>query len=105
MPDIKLVRPHRLPIPEARARVQQAADELASEYDLTSDWEGNTLRFHRPGVEGQMHVTASEIRLDVTLGFLFKAFKGKLNEHLERNLDKWLAPKSAAKRSRKTSPR
>jgi len=93
--DIKVVRSHTLPIAKAKALAQKAADALASEYNLTSEWHGNTLRFHRAGVDGQMHVTASEIQLDVTLGFLLKAFKGKLVEHIERNFDK-LMPASAA---------
>lgn len=88
MSDIKVVRPHALPIAKAKALAQKAADALATEYNLTSEWHGNTLRFHRAGVDGQMHVTASEIQLEVTLGFLLKAFKGKLVEHIERNFDK-----------------
>ncbi len=90
MADIKLVRSHSLPIAKAKALVQKAADSLASEYNLSSEWHGSTLRFHRSGVDGQMHVTASEIQLDVTLGFLLKAFKGKFLEHIERNFDKLL---------------
>lgn len=90
MSDIKLVRPHSLPIAKAKTLAQKAADSLAAEYNLASEWHGNTLRFHRSGVDGQMHVTASEIQLDVTLGFLLRAFKGRLVEHIERNFDKLL---------------
>lgn len=95
MSDIRVVRSHALPIVKARALAQKAADALAAEYNLASEWHGNTLRFHRSGVDGEMHVTASEIQLEVTLGFLLKAFKGKLVEHIERNFDK-LMPGSAA---------
>lgn len=91
MSDIELVKFHSLPIAKAKALAQKAADGLAADYDLASEWHGNTLRFHRSGVDGQMHVTDSEIRLDVTLGFLLKAFKGKLLEHIERHFDKLLA--------------
>lgn len=95
MADIKLVRSHSLPIAKARSLVQKAADSLAAEYNLSSEWHGSTLRFHRSGVDGQMHVTASEIQLDVTLGFLLKAFKGKFLEHIERNFDKLLGKQGA----------
>lgn len=112
MSDISVVRSHTLPIAKARALAQKAADALASEYNLTSEWQGNTLRFHRAGVDGEMHVTASEIQLEVTLGFLLKAFKGKLVEHIERNFDKLMpasavatAPKKAPKSSAKKSTR
>ncbi|MDQ3446859.1 MAG: polyhydroxyalkanoic acid system family protein [Pseudomonadota bacterium] len=100
MSDIKLVRSHSLPLAKAKALAQKAADALAAEYDLTSEWRGNTLRFHRSGVDGQMHVTDSEIKLDVTLGFLLKAFKTKIAGHIERNLEELLAgDKKLAKRS------
>ena len=100
MSDIKLVRSHSLPLAKAKALAQKAADALAAEYDLTSELRGNTLRFHRSGVDGQMHVTDSEIKLDVTLGFLLKAFKTKIAGHIERNLEELLAgDKKLAKRS------
>ena len=100
MSDIKLVRLHSLPLAKAKALAQKAADALAAEYDLSSEWRGNTLRFHRSGVDGQMHVTDSEIQLDVTLGFLLKAFKTKIAGHIERNLEELLAgDKKPAKKS------
>jgi putative polyhydroxyalkanoate system protein len=91
MSDINLVRPHSLSIAKAKALVQRAADGLATEYDLESEWHGNTLRFQRSGVEGQMLVTDSEIELSVTLGLLMKPFKGKFVDCIERDLDKLLA--------------
>lgn len=103
MSDIKLSRPHSLPLAKAKALAQKTADALAKEYDLTSEWRGNTLRFHRSGVDGQMHVTESEIRLDVTLGLLLKAFKGTIAGHIERNLDALLT--SGQKPAKKTTNR
>jgi len=91
MPDIKLARPHSLPLAKAKALAQKTADALAEEYDLTSEWHGDTLRFHRSGVEGHMHVTDSAIRLDVSLGLLLKAFKGSITRHIENHLDELLA--------------
>ena len=102
MSDIKFVKSHSLPIAKARALVQKAADRLAAEYDLSSEWHGNTLRFHRSGVDGHMQVTASEIRLDVTLGFLLKPLKGRFVAYIERNFDKMLTRAQAKMPARKT---
>jgi putative polyhydroxyalkanoate system protein len=88
MSDFSLVKHHSLPIAKAKARVQKMADGLAAEYDLSSEWDGDTLRFHRSGVDGQVDVTDSEIRLDVTLGFLLKPLKGMFIGQIERNFDK-----------------
>jgi putative polyhydroxyalkanoate system protein len=91
MADIEFVKPHSLTVANAKALVQKTAHALAAEYGLSSEWHGNTLHFHRSGVDGRMHVTDSEIRLRVTLGFLLKAFKGAFVDHIERNFDRLLA--------------
>jgi putative polyhydroxyalkanoate system protein len=101
MADIKMIKYHSLPMPQARALVQRAADNLAQEYDLVSKWAGNTLHFRRSGVQGEMSVSASEIHLEVTLGFLLKAFKAKFVEHIEHNFDTLLAEAHAEHRSAK----
>jgi len=98
MSDIAFVRSHALPITKAKALVQKAADALAAEHDLNSEWHGNTLRFERTGVHGEIHVTDSKIRLDVNLGFLLKPFKSKFVGEIERNLDQYLPePRQAGK--------
>ena len=91
MSDIKLVRTHRLTVAQARAVAQRSADDLAREYDLVSEWHGDTLHFHRSGVEGHMRVTDREIALDVKLGFLLRAFKGKFEQNIGKHLDELLA--------------
>jgi putative polyhydroxyalkanoate system protein len=104
MADIRMIKYHALPIAKARQIVQQAADDLGAEYDLASEWRGDTLRFHRAGVEGQMTVTASEIHLDVTLGFLLRPFRARFVEAIEHNFDRLLAGAGkAAKGAKKTA--
>src|SRR5262249_46316536 len=61
MADIKVVRKHHLTVAQAKKIAQKTADDLASEYDLESEWQGDTLRFTRSGVNGSMAVTGSEI--------------------------------------------
>ncbi len=101
MSDIKYVRTHRLPLAQAKAIAQKTADDLAEEYDLRSEWEGNTLHFHRSGVEGHMAVSTQEIALDVKLGFLLRPFKAKFEQHIERHLDKLLAAAPAKSKTAK----
>jgi len=91
MSDIQLVKPHSLPISKAKALVQKEADQLIDEYDLSTEWHGNTLHLHRSGINGQIHVTDSEIRFHITLGFLLKPYKVKLIDHIERSFDRLLA--------------
>jgi len=88
MSDISLVRPHSVPIAEAKGRVQKAANELAAEHELSSNWHGNILYFERSGLHGEIHVTHSEVRVEATLGFLLKPMKAKLVDRLERTFEK-----------------
>jgi putative polyhydroxyalkanoate system protein len=90
MADIKVVRKHRLAVAQAKKIAQKTADDLASEYDLTSEWKGDTLHFSRGGVDGSMAVSPTEIRLDVKLGLLLRAFKTKIEQHIEHRLDELL---------------
>jgi len=106
MSDIVFVRQHALPLTKAKSFVQKAADSLAADYQLQSEWHGNTLRFERSGVNGQIHVTDSTVHLDVSLGFLLKPFKAKFVGEIERQLDKYLPePRSevSVKKPRKTA--
>jgi putative polyhydroxyalkanoate system protein len=108
MSEIRYKREHHLSVKEAKKIAQKAADDLGREYDLVSEWEGDTLHFHRSGVDGHMHVTAHYIDLNVKLGFLLRPFKSAFERHIERNLDTLLAtnPKEkAAKAAKKASPR
>ena len=90
MAEIKVVRKHRLTVAQARKIAQKTADDLASEYDLQSEWHGDTLRFSRSGVNGSMAVSAHEIRLDVKLGLLLGAFRTRIEHHIEHRLDELL---------------
>lgn len=104
MSDIAFVRKHGLPIAKAKALVQKAADALAVEHQLRSEWHGDTLRFSRAGINGSIYVTDSKIHLDVSLGFLLKPFKAKFVGEIERNLDKYV-PEPEAKAPLRKHPK
>jgi putative polyhydroxyalkanoate system protein len=90
MADIKLVRKHHLTVAQAKKIAQKTADDLATEYDLESEWNGDTLHFSRSGVHGSMAVTPHEIRLEAKLGLLLGAFKKRIEQHVEHRLDELL---------------
>lgn len=103
MADIKYVRAHSLPLDQARQIAQQTADDLADEYNLVSEWDGDTLHFHRSGVEGQMQVTSRQIALEVKLGFLLRPFKSAFEMHIENHLEQRLGSAAAAADTAKTA--
>ena len=52
MPKIDIRRPHQLSIPEARAVVDKVAARMREKFGMDGQWQGDTLRFSRPGVSG-----------------------------------------------------
>lgn len=88
MADIQARKSHSLSLDEAKKLAQKLADELERDFQLSSQWEGNTLRFTRSGVKGQLEVTPKEVALEISLGFMLKAFKSKIQAEVLKNLDK-----------------
>lgn len=86
MSDIHARKTHNLSLEEARKTAQKLADQLQKEFQVDSKWQGNTLNFTRSGVKGTLDVTEQEVVLDISLGFMLKAFKGKIQAEIDKNL-------------------
>lgn len=88
MSDIHAHKTHNLSLDEAKKTAQALADQLQKEFQLDSQWQGDTLLFTRSGVKGKLDVTDKDVSLDISLGFMLKAFKGKIQAQIDKNLDK-----------------
>jgi len=95
MADISLVRAHKLGLKGAHTAANKMADKLGEKFDLTGTWSGNTLNFSRPGVNGTLTVSETEMKLEVTLGFMLKMMKGPIERSVHEQLE--LILKDAAK--------
>jgi putative polyhydroxyalkanoate system protein len=87
MADIQLHRVHNLGLKAARAAAERMADHLGRKFDLKGDWEGNVLKFARPGVSGSLAITEKDLDLSVSLGFLLKAMKSSIESAVVHELD------------------
>ncbi len=87
MADIEIRRTHGLGIEAARAAAEHMMARLGKQFGLKGTWEGDTLRFERPGVRGSLALTADSVRLSVTLGFLLRAMKGSIERAVIEELD------------------
>lgn len=99
MSDISIRRRHALPIADARKAAEKVARQLEEDFDLAYEWQGHVLHFSRSGVEGTLHVTGEEVRIDARLGLLLGFLKGRIEAEVEENLDK-LFGKPGAKAAR-----
>lgn len=91
MSDIHARKTHNLTLAEAKQTAQKLADQLQKEFQLDSQWQGNTLNFTRSGVKGKLDVTDKDVTVDISLGFMLKAFKGKIQAEIDKNIDKMFA--------------
>lgn len=87
MAAIDLRRQHGMSREEALAGADRLAAELRRNYDLNYQWEGNHLRFKRSGASGWLKVEAETISIHLELGFLLRAFKGRIEQEVSKNLD------------------
>lgn len=91
MSDIHARKEHTMSLEEAKQTAQKLADQLQKEFQLDSQWQGNTLNFTRSGVKGKLDVTDKDVTVDISLGFMLKAFKGKIQTEIDKNIDKMFA--------------
>lgn len=87
MADIDVHRVHGLGLDGAHEAADRMMEHLAARFGLHGTWDGNMMRFERPGVKGHLHVDERSLHLTVTLGFLLKAMRGSIESAVVRELD------------------
>ena len=88
MADIDINKSHSLEISDARERLEKMAGDLQARYGIKSAWTGNTATLSGTGLKkGRVELTDTAINVQITLGFLAKAMKGKVQEQVNMALD------------------
>ncbi len=96
MSDITLVENHTLTMVQAREVAQQVADQMQADYEVGYAWEGDVLSFKRSGVSGTLALSDGRAQLDITLGFMLKGFRKKIEEQVGRNMHKLFSAGAAS---------
>lgn len=92
MSHIDIRRKHDRPLKDAKAAIERVAEHLAEKFDVEYGWDGNTMEFSRGGVDGHIAVSAKDIRVTATLGFLLFAIKGPIEREIHQYLDREFGP-------------
>jgi len=94
----------------ARRQAEVMAGTLREKFDLSSRWDGDVLRFERPGVSGTLTVAKAEVHLVARLGMLLAFMKPQIEGHINDELDRIFsaasptpARKSASRAAKKTA--
>ena len=87
MPKIDIRRPHNLPQDQARAVVDKVAARMREKFDMQSQWQGDTLRFSRPGVSGAIALAENAVHVTAELGLMLSPLKGMVEQEIRRKLD------------------
>lgn len=90
MANIHIERRHTLGLDGAKTQVETMAQNLKKDLQADCHWKGDTLHFKRSGASGKIDVGEGAIVLDVKLGMGLGLMKGKIEESINRNLDRVL---------------
>lgn len=97
MADISIKRAHHSTMADAKKMAEKIAAKLEKDYQLKSHWTEDVLNFARSGVNGTLAVSAKDFKIDMKLGFLMSAFKGPIQDAIEKNLDSLIKPAATEK--------
>ena len=90
MPSINIERQHSLSLKKAKAAVDEVAVKIAEKFQMTTEWEGDHLKFSRKGVEGKILVSHEQVKVDAELSFMVGLIKGTIEKEINGYLDKVL---------------
>lgn len=84
---MKISRRHTLGIDEAKARLENLAEELGRKLSLTYRWRDGDLHFRGTAVDGTIGVTESRVNIAVQLGFALMFVEASIRTAIESALD------------------
>jgi putative polyhydroxyalkanoate system protein len=87
MATISITRKHKKSMADARAAIDRVAKGIAKKFQVSHEWEGDTLHFSRPGVDGRIALGKGSVKVEATLGFLLMVIKSSVEDEIERYLD------------------
>ena len=91
MSDLHIQRDHHLGLPRAREVARAWARKAEEKFDMECTYEEgdtqDTLSFTRSGVTGTLLVDAQQFDMTAKLGFLFSAFKDRIETEIGGQLD------------------
>lgn len=99
MAELHIQRSHTLGLTQARIIATQWAEQARADFGMSCTYaqgeQADELAFARPGFKGTLQVDAGQFEIRAQLGFLFDAFRPRIEAEMNRKLDALLAPTAA----------
>jgi putative polyhydroxyalkanoate system protein len=93
MPQLFLSRDHSLSLDELRCRVAVMEEKLRSKYRAKTRWEDDrVLCVEGLGLSGTLTIRPSRVEIDLSLGMLLAAMRGKIEDKLSSTLERIVEP-------------
>ncbi len=94
MAHIHIEREHQLSLAQARQTAALWVAQAEEKFDMRCTYEAgedaDAVRFARSGVSGVFRLDAERFAIEAKLGFLLGAFKERIEQEIQHNLDKLL---------------
>ncbi|MCX7943882.1 MAG: polyhydroxyalkanoic acid system family protein [Deltaproteobacteria bacterium] len=87
----KISKSHSLGKEIAKSKIESLVPQLAEKFNLKYRWVNDyTVSFEGSGAKGQFVITDNSVEGEITLGFLLKAFEGKIVSSVQEKLNEIL---------------
>ncbi len=84
---IDIEKAHSMRLEDAQQVADELASDLADKFSVDYGWEGDTILFERPGVNGKIDVDDERVRVRARLAFLFTYLQPAVEREINRYLD------------------
>jgi putative polyhydroxyalkanoate system protein len=84
---IDIRKPHNKSLSDAQQVADELARDLANKFSINYGWDGDTIRFERFGVNGEIAVNEEAVHIKANLGFLLSALEPRVEQEIHRYLD------------------
>lgn len=87
MTDLHIEQAHDRDREEVRDIVRGLTGQLRDSYSIQSNWtDDDTVSFSRSGVSGTLRIDSERVVVDMKLGLMARAFKGRIKSELSRQM-------------------
>ena len=91
MSHLDVSRSHTLGLDGARRAADDVAARLRAEFNARTNWTGDVLQVSARGVNGEIAVSPTLVRVTARLGLAARPFRNLLRREVEQQLDRSLS--------------